>query len=179
MAPSEKTMQTKSFAQGIISTLVSGYNLMLQRIQSIQVSNMRRLLSSEVDLTPNGVAAEKEDDGAIIVHTLEQEGNVLSDAMISATHVLTQHNVMFSTDFGRDILETMQNVMILPDEDFDGVVRVDLQLIKQAWTDKEKGETPFITVISKSQRKKIKQLARSRGQPYNTRSRDNTSHELL
>jgi hypothetical protein len=54
-------------------------------------------------------------------------------------------------------------MMILPDEDFDEVVRADLHLIKQVWTDMEKSENPFTPVLSKSQRKKIKQLARSRG----------------
>jgi hypothetical protein len=56
-------------------------------------------------------------------------------------------------------------VIILPEKDFDEVVRADLQLIKQAWADMEKGETPFTPVVCKSQRKKIKQLARTRGQP--------------
>ncbi|MCI23205.1 hypothetical protein A2U01_0044383, partial [Trifolium medium] len=71
---------------------------------------------------------------------------------------------------GRAIPETTQKVMILPDEDFDEVVRADLQLIK-LWADMEKGEKPFTPVISKSQGKKNKQLTRSGGQPYNTRSR--------
>ncbi|MCI37099.1 hypothetical protein A2U01_0058323, partial [Trifolium medium] len=67
--------------------------------------------SSEVDPAPNGVTvvnAEKREDGAIVVHTLEREGNVLSDAMISATHLLAQQNVMLSTDSGRAIPETTQ-----------------------------------------------------------------------
>ncbi|MCI55021.1 hypothetical protein A2U01_0076271, partial [Trifolium medium] len=45
---------------------------------------------------------------------------------------------MLSTASGRAIPETTQNVMILSDEDFDEVVRADLQLIKQAWADMEK-----------------------------------------
>ncbi|MCI43619.1 hypothetical protein A2U01_0064857, partial [Trifolium medium] len=67
--------------------------------------------SSEVDPAPNGVAvvtAEKREDGSIVVHTLEREGNVLPDAMIFATHLLAQQNVMLSTDSGRAIPETTQ-----------------------------------------------------------------------
>jgi hypothetical protein len=71
---------------------------------------------------------------------------------------------------------TMQNIRILPDDEFDEVVQADLQVIKQAWAAMEKGEKPFTPVISKSQKKKIKQLARSVGQPYNTRSKGDTSH---
>jgi hypothetical protein len=67
-------------------------------------------------------------------------------------------------------------MMILPDEDIDEVVRADLQLIKQAWADMKTGEKASTPVISKSQRKKIKQLARNRGQSYNTRSMGATSH---
>jgi hypothetical protein len=93
----------------------------------------------------------------IVVHMLEQEDTILSDALIPATHV------MLSTDSGRPIPDTTQQMMILPDEDFDEVVRADLHLIKQVWTDMEKSENPFTPVLSKSQRKKIKQLARSRG----------------
>ncbi|PNX84066.1 hypothetical protein L195_g040119 [Trifolium pratense] len=76
---------------------------------------------------------------------------------------------MLSVDSGRAIPDTTQNILILPNEEFDEVVRADLQLIKQAWAAAEKGEE-FILVINKSRQKKIKQLARSRGQPYNTRS---------
>ncbi|MCI82296.1 hypothetical protein A2U01_0103570, partial [Trifolium medium] len=56
-------------------------------------------------------------------------------------------------------------MMILPDEDFDEVVRADLQLIKQAWTNMKKGEKPFTPVLSKSQKKKNKHLARNGEQP--------------
>ncbi|KAK2381076.1 hypothetical protein QL285_068716 [Trifolium repens] len=89
--------------------------------------------------------------------------------MISATHVL------LSTDTGRPIPDTTQQMMILPGEEFDEVVRADLQLIKQVWANMEKGEKPFTPVVSKSQRKKIKQLARSRGPPYTTHSMGDTS----
>jgi hypothetical protein len=68
---------------------------------------------------------------------------------------------MLITDYDLAILETTQNVVILPDEDFDEVVRADLQLIKQVWAAMEKGEKSFALVISKSQRKKNKQLTRS------------------
>jgi hypothetical protein len=71
---------------------------------------------------------------------------------------------------------TMQNIMILPDDEFDEVVQADLQVIKQAWVTMEKGEKPFTPIISKSQKKKIKQLARSVGQSYNTLSKGDTSH---
>ncbi|MCI26340.1 hypothetical protein A2U01_0047535, partial [Trifolium medium] len=79
----------------------------------------------------------------------------------------------------RAIHDTTQKIVILPDDEFDEVVRADLQVIKQAWAAMEKGEKPFTPVISKSQKKKIKQLARSVGQPYNTRSRGGTSHMSL
>jgi hypothetical protein len=52
-------------------------------------------------------------------------------------------------------------MMILSDDDFDEVVRVDLQLIKQAWADMETCEKPFTPVVSKNQMKKIKRLARN------------------
>jgi hypothetical protein len=71
---------------------------------------------------------------------------------------------------------TMQNIMILPDDEIDEVVQADLQVIKQAWVTMEKGEKPFTPIISKSQKKKIKQLARSVGQSYNTLSKGDTSH---
>ncbi|KAK2357831.1 hypothetical protein QL285_095068 [Trifolium repens] len=71
---------------------------------------------------------------------------------------------------------TMQNIMILPDDEFDEAVQADLQVIKQAWAAMEKGEKSFTPVISKSQKKKIKQLARSVGQSCNTRSKGDTSH---
>jgi hypothetical protein len=57
----------------------------------------------------------------------------------------------------------MQNVRILRDEDLDEVVKANLQLINQVWADMEKCEKHFTLVINKSQRKKIIQLARSRG----------------
>ncbi|MCI08167.1 defensin-like protein, partial [Trifolium medium] len=132
----------------------------------VTVEREASAIKIQVDPAPNGVAvvtAKKREDGAIAVHTLEREGNVLSDAIIFATHLLAQQNMMLSTDSGRAIPETTQKVRILSDEDFEEVVRADLQLIKQAWADKEKDDKHFTTVISKSQRKKIKQLARSRG----------------
>ncbi|MCI57000.1 hypothetical protein A2U01_0078251, partial [Trifolium medium] len=75
----------------------------------------------------------------------------------------------------RAIPDTTQKVVILPDEEFDEVVQADLRIIKQAWAAMANGEKPFTPVISKSQKKKIKQLALSVGQPYNTRSRGGTS----
>jgi hypothetical protein len=60
-----------------------------------------------------------------VVHTLEREDTVLSNPLIPATHV------MLSTDSSRPIPDTTQQMMILPDEDFDEVVRADLQLIKR------------------------------------------------
>jgi hypothetical protein len=95
------------------------------------------------------------------VHTLEQKGTALSNAMIPAPHKLAQQDVTLSADSGRAIPETMQNVRILPDEDFDEVLRAYLQLMKQVWDDMKKVEKSFTPVINKSQRKNIKQLARS------------------
>jgi hypothetical protein len=63
----------------------------------------------------------------------------------------------------RVIPDTMQKLVILPDEEFDEVVQVELQVIKQVWAAMEKGEKSFTHVISKSQKKKIKQLAQSVG----------------
>ncbi|PNX87240.1 hypothetical protein L195_g043326 [Trifolium pratense] len=77
------------------------------------------------------------------------------------------------------IPETTQNLVILPDEEFDEVVQTDLGVIKQAWAAMEKREKPFTPFISKSQKKKKKQLSRSVGQPYNTCSRGDTSHISL
>jgi hypothetical protein len=77
------------------------------------------------------------------------------------------------------IPDTTQNIMILSDDEFDDVVQADLIVIKQAWVAMEKGEEPFTPVISKCQKKKIKQLARSVAQSYNTRCRGDTSHLFL
>jgi hypothetical protein len=113
---------------------------------------------SKVHSAPNSVAAEQHEAAKeSFVHTVERETIVLSDALIPTTHV------KLSIDSDRPIPNTTQHMMILPDEDFDEVVRADLQLIKQAWVDIKTGEKPFTPVISKSQRKKIKQLARNRG----------------
>jgi hypothetical protein len=69
----------------------------------------------------------------------------------------------------RAIPNTTQNVVILPNEEFDETVQADLHIIKQVSDAMEKGEKSFTPVISKSQKKKIKQLVRRVGQPYNTR----------
>jgi hypothetical protein len=79
------------------------------------------------------------------------------------------------------IHDTTQNIVILSDDEFGEVVQADLQVIKQAWAVMEKGDKPFILVISKSQKKKIKQLARSvghRGEAHNglDRAREESSH---
>jgi hypothetical protein len=50
--------------------------------------------------------------------------------MIPSTYKLTQQNVLLSTDFDQAIPKTTLKVMILSDEDFNEVVRADLQLIK-------------------------------------------------
>ncbi|MCI81903.1 hypothetical protein A2U01_0103177, partial [Trifolium medium] len=44
----------------------------------------------------DAVIAEKQQDGAVAVHT----ANVLLDAMIPTTHKLAQHNVMLNIDSG-------------------------------------------------------------------------------
>jgi hypothetical protein len=140
----------------------------------VHVASNAPIMSStglEVHYAPNAVAAERQEaDGESVVHTLEREDTVLSDTLSPATHV------RLGTDSGRPIPDTTQQMMILPDEDFDDVVRADLKLIKQVWAEMATGEKSFTPVVSKSQRKKIKQLARNRGQPYNTRSMGATSH---
>ncbi|XP_045829142.1 uncharacterized protein LOC123920859 [Trifolium pratense] len=73
------------------------------------------------------------------------------------------------------IPDTTQKIVILPYEEFDEVVKADLRLIKQVWAAAANREK-FTPVISKSKAKKIRQLARSVGQPYNTRFRGGTSH---
>ncbi|MCH81028.1 sieve element occlusion protein, partial [Trifolium medium] len=60
---------------------------------------------------------------------------------------------------------TTQKIVILPD-----LVQTNLRVIKQVWAVMGKGEKSFTPFISKSQKKKKKQLAWSAGQPYNTRS---------
>jgi hypothetical protein len=45
------------------------------------------------------------------------------------------------------------NALILSDEDFDEVVRADIQLIRQAWADMEKAEKPFTPIINKSKKR--------------------------
>jgi hypothetical protein len=59
-----------------------------------------------------------------VVHTLGREDIILSDDLIPTTHV------RLSTDSGQHIPDTTQQMMILPNEDFDDVVKADLQLIK-------------------------------------------------
>jgi hypothetical protein len=59
--------------------------------------------------------------------------------------------------------------MIANDDEFNAEVQKDLQVAKQLWADMA-DENPYKLVVSKSQRKRLKQLARSAGQPYNTRS---------
>jgi hypothetical protein len=112
----------------------------------------------------------QEEDEERVAHTLEREDIVLLDTLSPATHV--RHD----TDSGRPIPDTTQQMMILLDENFDDVVRAYLKLIKQAWADMATGEKSFTPVVSKSQRKKIKQLARNCRQPYNTGSMGVTSH---
>ncbi|MCH95218.1 hypothetical protein A2U01_0016193, partial [Trifolium medium] len=87
-------------------------------------------------------------------------------------------NVMLSDDSGCAIPETTQKVVIVSDEDFDEVVRADLQVFKQ-WADMDKSEKSFTPVINKNQTKKLKQLARSVWKPYSTHSRGVTSHMSL
>jgi hypothetical protein len=67
--------------------------------------------------------------------------------------------------------------VIVSDEDFDEVVRADLQVLKQVWADMDKCEKPFTHVIKS--KKKNKQLARSTRQPYNTHSRGVVCHRSL
>jgi hypothetical protein len=74
------------------------------------------------------------------------------------------------------VVPETQNLVVANDDDFDEVAKNDIALIRQAWADKEQ---PFTTVVSKSQRKKIKQLARGAGQSHNTHSKGVTSPLVL
>jgi hypothetical protein len=58
--------------------------------------------------------------------------------------------------FARAIPDTTQKMVILSDDEFDEVVQVDLRVMKQVCAAMENGDKPFIIVISKSQKKKIK-----------------------
>ncbi|MCI26485.1 hypothetical protein A2U01_0047681 [Trifolium medium] len=51
------------------------------------------------------------------------------------------------------------------------VVQNDIHLIRQAWADTVEQEQPFTQYISKQQKKKNSRMARSAGQPYQTRSK--------
>ncbi|GAU25372.1 hypothetical protein TSUD_70250 [Trifolium subterraneum] len=69
---------------------------------------------------------------------------------------------------------TTQLVRVVADEKFDDVVQKELQVVKKLWADmavvkQGKQEEPFMTVVSKSTMKKIKNLARSTGQTYHTK----------
>jgi hypothetical protein len=68
-------------------------------------------------------------------------------------------------------------VTIANDDEFNAEVQKDLQVAKQLWADMA-DENPFKPVVSKSQRKRIKQLARSAGQPYNTRAQGAPSNSI-
>jgi hypothetical protein len=70
-----------------------------------------------------------------------------------------------------------QVTMIANDDEFNAEVQKDLQVAKQLWADMA-DENPFKPVVSKSQRKRIKQLARSAGQPYNTRAQGAPSNSI-
>ncbi|MCH79699.1 hypothetical protein A2U01_0000453 [Trifolium medium] len=74
----------------------------------------------------------------------------------NTTMIVVQKNAILSDASGCPIPETTQKVVIVPDEDFDEVVRADLQVLKQVWADMDKGEKPFTPVINNSQKKKKK-----------------------
>ncbi|MCI32212.1 hypothetical protein A2U01_0053424, partial [Trifolium medium] len=83
-----------------------------------------------------------------------------------------------SNDDGEDILmvSATQLVRVVNDEEFDDVVQKELQVVKKLWADmaeakQGKQEESFTPFVSKSQKKKNKNLARSAGQPYHTCSK--------
>ncbi|PNX77385.1 putative NBS resistance protein, partial [Trifolium pratense] len=54
----------------------------------------------------------------------------------------------------RAIPDTKQNIVILPDDEFDEVVQANLQVIKQVWTTMEKGEKPSTLLFLKAKRRR-------------------------
>ncbi|MCH97215.1 hypothetical protein A2U01_0018208, partial [Trifolium medium] len=95
-------------------------------------------------------------------HVQLYEGNMTANS--GAVSVAPPENKVDDFDNGRlnatlrdvsayAILETTQKVVIVPYDDFDEVVRADLQVIKQVWADMDKGEKPSTPFITKSQKK--------------------------
>ncbi|MCI72139.1 hypothetical protein A2U01_0093402, partial [Trifolium medium] len=62
-------------------------------------------------------------------------------------------NAMLRDASSSVISEITQKVVMVPDEDFDEAVKADLQVIKQVWTDMDKGGKAFTPFITKSQKK--------------------------
>ncbi|MCH84542.1 hypothetical protein A2U01_0005374, partial [Trifolium medium] len=77
------------------------------------------------------------------------------------------------------IPETQTSVVITPDEELDEIARSDIQVLKPVWGDLVEGDQSFAPYVSKHKKNKMNKLARSAGQPYNTRSRGVPSHMSL
>jgi hypothetical protein len=73
------------------------------------------------------------------------------------------------------IFET-QNVVIVQNDNLDKLVKADIQIPKQIWTDMAEEEKLFTPYLTKYQKKETKKLTTSIGESYNTRSNSDTSH---
>ncbi|MCH86872.1 protein RADIALIS-like 1-like [Trifolium medium] len=92
------------------------------------------------------------------------------------THAEPVHQL--NNDDGEDIrmVPATQLVRVVNDEEFDDVVQKDLQVVKKLCADMAEAnqgqqEESFAPFVSKSRKKKNKNLAKSVGHPYHTRSK--------
>ncbi|WJX49454.1 hypothetical protein P8452_35888 [Trifolium repens] len=75
------------------------------------------------------------------------------------------------TDGEEEVVETQFDIVV-DDSKFDKAVQEELKVVNKLWADIKEGEQqePFTQYVSKHRMKLIKKMARSAGQPYNTRS---------
>ncbi|XP_045796104.1 uncharacterized protein LOC123890519 [Trifolium pratense] len=140
-------------------------------LQQVTTNDVAGIVNHDLDQE----AEETDDNSSSVPET--QPGKPVDTVAVENSFI--EIAVLEANDFdasARAIPDTTQRVVILPDEEYDEVVQEDLRIIKQAWAAMANREKPFTPVVSQRQKKKIKQLAWSVGQPYNTRSRGDTSN---
>jgi hypothetical protein len=99
---------------------------------------------------------------------LEQiAGEVNSPPTLEITSDVAQDDAT-QVDESQPIPET-PNLVVADENEFDDTARQDIALVQHAWANM--AEQPFTPYVSKSQRKRNNQAARSAGQPYHTRSK--------
>ncbi|GAU29995.1 hypothetical protein TSUD_160800 [Trifolium subterraneum] len=127
---------------------------------------VQSLVSQETHVEPLDSMTLKDVNDEVAQQNLQDPGLQRMDKQMEVSH----------NDDGEDIITVpaTQLVRVVADEEFDDVVQKELEVVKKLWADMVEGkqEQPFTTVVSKSRMKKIKNLARTAGHPYRTRSKD-------